>query len=145
MCRAWWVEWMNAWGFKPLLRTYMLNWARRTSWGCWDEWNDTALQTQDEKFEPGQSEAEHATSRSRSPPHNIESLRVSREETFVSLKPYCQSGVLSKQTALTTAQFNLLGYTTDLLWWSSNKRYILHRAPTQSCWLATGVCPFKRK
>ena len=44
---------------------YRLNWARRTSWECWDDWDDTVLQTQDSKFEPWRSEAEHATSRSR--------------------------------------------------------------------------------
>ena len=47
------------------LCTYRLNWARRTSWGWWDDWDDTVLQTQDSKFEPWRSEAEHATSRSR--------------------------------------------------------------------------------
>ena len=55
----------NKWnesGFRPPLCTYRLNWARRTSWGWWD---DTVLQTQDSKFEPWWSEAEHATSRSR--------------------------------------------------------------------------------
>ena len=41
---------------------FRLNWARRISWGWWD---DTFLQTQDSKFEPWRSEAEHATSRSR--------------------------------------------------------------------------------
>ena len=45
----------------PLVCTYMLNWAKRTSWGCWD---DTALPTRDSKFKPWRSEAEHATSRS---------------------------------------------------------------------------------
>ena len=52
-------------GFRPPLCTYRLNWARRTSWGWWDDWDDTVLQTQDSKFEPWRSEAEHATSRSR--------------------------------------------------------------------------------
>ena len=47
------------------LCTYRLNWARRTSCGWWDEWDDTALQTQDSTFERWRSEAEHATSRSR--------------------------------------------------------------------------------
>ena len=51
-------------GFRPPLCTYRLNWARRASWGWWDDWDDTALQTQDSKFEPWRSEAEHATSRS---------------------------------------------------------------------------------
>ena len=50
------------------LCTYRLNWARRTSWGWCDEWDDTVLQTQDSKFEPWRSEAEHATSRSRGLP-----------------------------------------------------------------------------
>ena len=55
----------NESSFRPLLCTYTLNWARRTSWGWWDDWDDTVLQTQDSKFEPWRSEAEHATSRSR--------------------------------------------------------------------------------
>ena len=45
---------------KPLLCTYR---ARRTSWGWWDEWDDTALQTEHSTF--WRPEAEHATSRSR--------------------------------------------------------------------------------
>ena len=55
----------NESGFRPPLCTYRLNWARITSWGWWDDWDDTVLQTQDSKFEPWRSEAEHATSRSR--------------------------------------------------------------------------------
>ena len=55
----------NESGFRPPLCTYRLNWARRTSWGWWDDWDDTVLQTQNSKFEPWRSEAEHATSRSR--------------------------------------------------------------------------------
>ena len=58
----------NESGIRPPLCTYRLNWARRTSWGWWDDWDDTVLQTQDSKFEPWRSEAEHATSRSRSFP-----------------------------------------------------------------------------
>ena len=58
------MKW-NECGLRPPLCTYRLDWARRTSWGWWDEWDDTALQTQDSKFEPWWSEAEHATSRSR--------------------------------------------------------------------------------
>ena len=59
-----WHIW-NESGFRPPLCTYRLNWARRTSWVWWDDWDDTVLQTQDSKFEPWRSEAEHATSRSR--------------------------------------------------------------------------------
>ena len=55
----------NESGFRPSLCTYRLNRARRTSWGWWDDWDDTVLQTQNSKFEPWRSEAEHATSRSR--------------------------------------------------------------------------------
>ena len=58
------MKW-NESGFRPPLCTYRLNWARRTSWGWWDEWDDTVLQKQDSKFKPWRSEAEHATSRSR--------------------------------------------------------------------------------
>ena len=58
------IKW-NESGFRPPLCTYRLNWARRTSWGWWDDWDDTVLQTQNSKFEPWRSEAEHATSRSR--------------------------------------------------------------------------------
>ena len=49
----------------PPLCTYRLNWARRTSWGWWDDWDDTVLQTQDSKFEPWRPEAEHPTSQLR--------------------------------------------------------------------------------
>ena len=55
----------NESGFRPPLCTYRISWARRTSWGWWDEWDDTAPQTHDSKFELWRSEAEHATSRSR--------------------------------------------------------------------------------
>ena len=48
-----------------VLCRYRLNWARRTSWGWWDNWADTVLQTQDSKFKPWRSEVEHATSLSR--------------------------------------------------------------------------------
>ena len=48
------MKW-NESGFRPPLCTYRLNWARRTSWGWWDEWDDTVLQTQDSKFEPWRS------------------------------------------------------------------------------------------
>ena len=36
----------------PHLCTYRLNWARRTFWGWWYEWCDTALQTQYSKLSP---------------------------------------------------------------------------------------------
>ena len=77
----------NESGFRPLLCTYRLNWARRTSWGWWDECDDTVFQTQDSKFEPWRSEAEHATSRSRRLPTILTFTRGWGRNIFVSLKP----------------------------------------------------------
>ena len=64
------VKW-NESGFRPPLCTYRLNWARITSWGWWYNWDDTVLQTQDSKFEPWRSEAEHAVSVTEAP-HNTD-------------------------------------------------------------------------
>ena len=80
------MKW-NESGFRPPLCTYRLNWARRTSWGWWDDWDDTALQTQDSKFEPWLSEAEHATSRSRRLPTILIFTRWWGRNIFVSFKP----------------------------------------------------------
>ena len=80
------MKW-NESGFRPPLCTYRLNWARRTSWGWWDDWDDTVLQTQDSKFEPWRSEAEHATSRSRRLPTILTFTRGWGRNNFVSFKP----------------------------------------------------------
>ena len=77
----------NESGFRPPLCTYRLNWARRTSWGWWDDWDDTVLQTQDSKFEPWRSEAEHASSRSRRLPTILTFTRGWGRNIFVSFKP----------------------------------------------------------
>ena len=61
-----------------------LNWAGRTYWGWWD---DTGLQTQDSKFEPWRSEAEHATSPSRRLPTILTFTRGWGRNSFVSFKP----------------------------------------------------------
>ena len=74
-------------GFRPPLSIYRQNWARRTSWGWWDEWDDTVLQTQDSKFEPWRSEAEHATSRSQRLPTILSFTRGWGRNIFVSFKP----------------------------------------------------------
>ena len=76
----------NESGFRPPLCTYRLNWARRT-WGWWDDWDDTVLQTQDSKFEAWRSEAEHATSRSRRHPTILTFTRGWGRNIFVSFKP----------------------------------------------------------
>ena len=80
------MKW-NESGFRPPLCTYRLNWAKRTSWGWWDDWDDTVLQTQDPKFEPWRSEVEHATSRSRRLPTILTSTRGWGRNILVSLKP----------------------------------------------------------
>ena len=80
------MKW-NESGFRPPLCTYRLNWARKTSWGWWDDWDDTVLQTQDSKFEPWRSEAEHATSRSRRLPTILTFTRGWGRNIFVSFKP----------------------------------------------------------
>ena len=77
----------NESGFRPSLCTYRLNWARRTSWGWWDDWDDTVLQTQDSKFKPWRSEVEHATSRSRRLHTILTFTRVWGRNIFVSFKP----------------------------------------------------------
>ena len=82
-----WYQKCNESGFRPPLCTYRLNWARRTSWGWWDDWDDTVLQTQDSKFEPWRSEAEHATSRSRRLPTILTFTRGWGRNNFVSFKP----------------------------------------------------------
>ena len=114
----------NESGFRPPLCTYRLNWTRRTFWGWWDEWDDTALQTQNSKFEPWLSGAEHATSRSR----GFVTIKywifsVSGEETFCFFqiwRPDWASNSrlpLSKQAASTTA----LGPRP--VWWNK-KNYL---------------------
>ena len=70
-------------GFRPPLCTNRLNWARRTSWGWWDDWSDTVLQTQDSKFEPWRFEAEHVTSRSRRLPTILTFTRGRGRNIFV--------------------------------------------------------------
>ena len=91
----------NESGFRPPLCTYRLNWARRTSWGWWDDWDDTVLQTQDSKFEPWRSEAEHTTSRSRRLPTILTFTRGWGRNIFVSFKP-SRPGTEPRTTAVLT-------------------------------------------
>ena len=80
------IKW-NKSGFRPPLCTYRLNWARITSWGWWDDWDDTVLQTQDSTFEPWRSETEHATSRLRRLPTILTFTRGWGRNIFVFCKP----------------------------------------------------------
>ena len=106
----WRGQYLDKWNescFRPPLCTYRLNWARRTSWGWWDDWDDTVLQTQDSKFEPWRSEAEHATSRSRRLPTILTFTRGWGRNIFVSFKlprPRTEPQTLAwKAAVLTTA------------------------------------------
>ena len=99
----------NEWGFRPSLCRYRLNWAKITSWGWWDEWDDAAFQPQDSKFEPWRSEFKQTTSRSQRHPTILNLYEWVGMKHFVSLKLDGQSGIrtrnlrLSKQAVLTTA------------------------------------------
>ena len=44
----------NESGFRPPLCTYRLNWARRTSWGWWDDWDDTGFEIRARVGKPDQ-------------------------------------------------------------------------------------------
>ena len=98
----------NKWCCRSPLCTCRLNWARRTSWRWWDEWDDTALQTQNSEFEPWRSEAEHAASRSWRLPTTSNIHEWAGKKHVVSSKLKCQNGIrardlrLSKQAASTT-------------------------------------------
>ena len=95
------VKW-NESGFRPPLCKYRLNWAKRTSWGWWDDWDDTVLQTQVSKFEHWRSEAEHATSRSRRLPEILTLTRGWGRKLFVSFKPPRPGTEPRKAAVLTT-------------------------------------------
>ena len=97
------MKW-NESGFRSPLCTYRLNWARRTSWGWWDDWDDTVLQTQDSKFEPWRAEAEHATSRSRRLPTILtftRGLLYSKRDDVIYLRIMC----LFPMTCLVVGRF----------------------------------------
>ena len=114
-----WVIVQKKWnesGFRPPLCTYRLNWARRTSWGWWDDWDDTVLQTQDSKFESWRSEAEHATSRSRRLPTILTFTRGWGRNNFVSFKPPgpgTEPRTLAWKAAVLTTTLGPPPYTTQ--------------------------------
>ena len=86
---------------------YRLNGAWVTSWWWWDEWDDTALQTQDSNI-GGLRPSSLLLGHRGSPQYWIFYERTGKKHS-VSLKLECQSGErardlrLSKQAALTTA------------------------------------------
>ena len=88
--RAYLKKWNDS-GFRQLLCTFRLNWARRTSSGWWDEWDDSALQTRHSKFKPWRSEAEHATSHATSRSQRLPTILTFTsgwgKNIFVSFKP----------------------------------------------------------
>ena len=114
----------NAWGLRPPLCTYKLNMVRITSWGWWDKWDDTTLQTQDSKFEHWRSEAEHATSRSQRIP-TIFNARAGRARDLQ----------LSKQAAYTTAPEPLIEWdvaSVSGLFYSHAIGLLIHTTQTGS-------------
>ena len=116
----------NESGFRPPLCTYRLNWARRTSWGWWDDWDDTVLQTQE--FEPWRSEAEHATSRSRRLPTILTFTRGWGRNIFVSFKPPSpgtEPRALAWKAAVLTTTLGPrpLPMTKNILLWSYKRKY----------------------
>ena len=129
------MKW-NESGFRPPLCTYRLNWARRTSWGWWD---DTVLQTQDSKFGPWGSEAEHATSRSRRLPTILTFTRGWEETFFVSFKPPSpgtEPRTLAWKAAVITSTLGL----PPIWWWA----YFNHTQQSQCvhsvfCWYWASV------
>ena len=113
--RCWSSTKWNESGFRPLLCTYRLNWAVRTSWGWWDDWDDTVLQTQDSKFEPWRSEAEHATSRSRRLPTIL--TRSSTNPTPANTKHFYNICTTSSQRLLGPTQRQLSVYSVYSVSW----------------------------
>ena len=99
------MKWKEINGVLGHLCAHRLNWARKTSWGWWDELHGTALQTQDSNFEPWRFYAEHATSRSQMLSTILNLYKWARKKYFVSLKLEEQSGTrdlrLSKQQRYT--------------------------------------------
>ena len=78
-----------------------INWARRTGWGWWDDWDEPYSQTQSGVI-PNSSPAKHTTSQSRRFPA-ILNLRVSGKRHFVQvLKLDGQSGVRTRDLWLYT-------------------------------------------
>ena len=111
------MKW-NEWAFKPSLCTYWLNWTKRTSWGWWDEWGDTAFRTLESKVKPWRYKAEHATSRSQRPP------------TILNLYEWVGNKHLGGQIELgsssrsSTSQAGSFSHYTGA---PRNKKYVLYR------------------
>ena len=121
------MKW-NESGFRPPLCTYKLNWARRTSWGWWADWDDTVLQTQDSKFEPWWSEAEHATSRSRRLPTILTFTRGWGRNIFVSFKPPrpgAEPRALAWKAAVLTTTLGLLIFK-EYRWCSRHNHKLMY-------------------
>ena len=107
------MKWNNS-NFRPLLCTYRLNWARRTSWGWWDESDDTVLQTLDPRgLRPSTL---GPTSRSRSLPTILSFMSGWGRNIFVSFKtprPGNEPGTLSWKAAVLTTVTGRLGPYTN--------------------------------
>ena len=85
---------------------YRLNWARITPWGWWEEWDDTALQTQDSEFEPWRYDAELATSRWLRLPTILHIYEWARKKYLFSFKFANQRGVRTRDLRFFKQSFN---------------------------------------
>ena len=131
------MKW-NESGFRPPLCTYRLNWARRTSWGWWDDWDDTVLQTQNSKFEPWRFEAEHATSRSWRLPTVLTFTRGWGRNIFVSFKPP-RPGTEPRTLAWKAAVLATTLGPPPFLWYEQSPWYLISVMCSPSVCVKSGI------
>ena len=135
------MKW-NESGFRPLLCTYRLNWARRTSWGWWDEWDDTALQKKNSKFEPWRSEAQHATSRSQRLPTILSFRSGWGRNMFVSFKPLRlgnEPGALAWKAAVLTTILGPPPFFNGRILQPFMKMFVLSQGWNLKYWTLVGI------
>ena len=98
----------NEWVFRPPLCTYKLIWSRRTVWGWWDEWDGTPSRHSIRNSNPGGLKPSPLYFSVTEALHNIESLRVSREETFYFFEPWiAERGSNRRSPAFQAGSFSI--------------------------------------
>ena len=130
------MEW-NESGFRPPLCTYRLNWARRTSWGWWDDWDDTVLQTQDSKFEFWRSEAELATSRTRRLPTILTFTRGWGRNIFCFFQT-AETGNRAPDSGVKGSGANHYPRAPVLIWKASRTSEASEHETLTQCWINLG-------
>ena len=128
------MKW-NEWGFRPPLCIHRLNWAGRTSWGWWDEWDDTALQTQNSKFKPWRSEAEHATSRSQRLPTIFNLYEWAGKKYFLFFETWIlERGSKPRPPTFQAGSFSSKHETLSECCFNVSPSYILHHTYCSCKW-----------